>query len=269
MIALPAPAGGGEARLAGAGRGYRFAVVSDPVELWLLRHGQSLGNVARDEARGRNAETLDIAQRDMDVPLSPLGIEQATALGKWLGTCAAPPEVIIASPYRRAMQTAELAMQAGGLNVRVHSDERLRERELGIFDLLTSRGVESRYPTEAERRRRLGKFYHRPPGGESWVDVALRMRSLRDSLAREHLDKRVLLVTHEVVIVIWRYLLDDLDEHGALALAHDRPLANCSLTTFVRGSDESLAIDRDNWTVTLEASAVEVTEDHDAPVAPR
>ena len=50
------------------------------------------------------------------------------------------------------------------------------------------------------------------------MDVALRIRSLRDSLAREHLDKRVLLVTHEVVIVIWRYLLDDLDETQALAL---------------------------------------------------
>jgi broad specificity phosphatase PhoE len=167
------------------------------------------------------------------------------------------------------MQTAELAVQAAGMGLRVHSDERLRERELGILDLLTSRGVESRYPTEAERRRRLGKFYHRPPGGESWVDVALRMRSLRDSLAREHLDKRVMLVTHEVVIVIWRYLLEDLDENGALSLARDHPLANCSLTTYVRGSDESLVIDRDNWTVPLETSAVEVTEDHDAPVAPR
>jgi probable phosphoglycerate mutase len=244
-------------------------VVSDPVELWLLRHGQSLGNVARDAARERDVETLDIAERDMDVPLSPLGIEQATAFGKWLGTCTAPPEVVIASPYRRATQTAELVVESAGSDLRVHSDERLRERELGVLDLLTSRGVESRYPNEAERRRRLGKFYHRPPGGESWVDVALRMRSLRDSLAREHLDKRVLLVTHEVVIVIWRYLLDDLDENRALSLARDRPLANCSLTTYVRGNNENLVIDRENWTVPLEESAIAVTEDHDAPVAPR
>jgi broad specificity phosphatase PhoE len=244
-------------------------VVSDPVELWLLRHGQSLGNVARDKARGLDVETLEIAERDMDVPLSPLGMEQATAFGTWLATCVDPPEVVVSSPYLRALQTAELAMQAAGSNLPVHSDERLRERELGVLDLLTSRGVEARHPTEAERRRRLGKFYHRPPGGESWVDVALRVRSLRDSLAREHLDKRVLLVTHEVVIVIWRYLLDDLDERGALALARDHPLANCSLTTYTRGKDEKLEIDRDNWTVPLRESAVPVTEDHDAPVAPR
>ena len=244
-------------------------MVSDPVELWLLRHGQSLGNVARDRARGLDVETLDIAERDMDVPLSPLGVEQAAAFGKWLGTCDERPDVVVASPYVRAFQTAEVAVRAAGLDLRVHTDERLRERELGVLDLLTSQGVEARYPIEAERRRRLGKFYHRPPGGESWVDVALRMRSLRDSLAREHLDKRVLLVTHEVVIVIWRYLLDDLDERGALALAREHPLANCSLTTYVRGSDENLVIDRDNWTVPLEVSAVSVTEDHDVPVAPR
>jgi len=244
-------------------------VISDPVELWLLRHGQSLGNVARDAARGHDVEMLDIAERDMDVPLSQLGVEQATAFGEWLRTCEVVPNVVVASPYERAMQTAQLVVKASGLDVCVHSDERLRERELGVLDLLTSRGVEARYPVEAERRRRLGKFYHRPPGGESWVDVALRVRSLRDSLAREHLDNRVLLVTHEVVIVIWRYLLDDLDEQAALAMSREHPLANCSLTTYVRGPDDNLAIDRDNWTAPLEQSAVSVTEEHDAQVAPR
>ena len=250
-------------------RGYDADVVSDPVQLWLLRHGQSLGNVVRDAARAQELETLDIADRDMDVPLSPLGVEQATAFGRWLGRSEEPPDVIVASPYVRAMQTARLASEASGLGLPVHSDERLRERELGVLDLLTSRGVEARQPLEAERRRRLGKFYHRPPGGESWVDVALRIRSMRDSLAREHLDRRVLLVTHEVVIVIWRYLLDDLDEAAALALARDDPLANCSLTRYVRGSDGALGIDLVNWTAPLEESAVSVTEDHDAPVAPR
>jgi broad specificity phosphatase PhoE len=124
-----------------------------------------------------------------------------------------------------------------------------------VLDLLTS--------------RRLGKFYHRPPGGESWVDVALRIRSLRDSLAREHLDKRVLLVTHEVVIVIWRYLVEDLDEQRALALSRDRPLPNCSLTRYVRGDDDQLALDLDAWAAPLEVSDVPVTEAHDARVAPR
>jgi len=244
-------------------------MISDPTELWLLRHGQSLGNVARDLARGAEVETLDIAERDMDVPLSDLGERQAKAFGCWLRTQERQPEVVLASPYVRAAQTATIALEAAGLDLRVHLDERLRERELGVLDLLTTHGVATRYPIEAERRRRLGKFYHRPPGGESWVDVALRVRSLRDSLAREHLDKRVLLVSHEVVIVIWRYLIEDLDEATALALSREHPLPNCSLTRYARDNTDELALNLDAWAAPLEASDVPVTEAHDAPVAPR
>jgi probable phosphoglycerate mutase len=160
-------------------------------------------------------------------------------------------------------------LTSAGLDRAVHLDERLRERELGILDLLTHQGVVARYPLEAERRQRLGKFYHRPPGGESWVDVALRIRSLRDSLGREHLGKRVLIVSHEVVIVIWRYLLDDLVEAQALALSRDHPLANCSLTRYRTQANDELALDLDAWTAPLEAEDVPVTEEHDAPVAPR
>jgi broad specificity phosphatase PhoE len=244
-------------------------VISDPTELWLLRHGQSLGNVARDRTRDADVETLDIADRDMDVPLSELGVRQAEAFGRWLATQHQPPEVVLASPYVRASQTARIAIEASGLDVSLHLDERLRERELGVLDLLTSHGVATRYPIEAERRRRLGKFYHRPPGGESWVDVALRIRSLRDSLAREHLDKRVLLVTHEVVIVVWRYLIEHLDESAALALSREHPLPNCSLTTYARDPRDELALVLDAWTAPLEASHVPLTEAHDARVAPR
>jgi broad specificity phosphatase PhoE len=44
--------------------------------------------------------------------------------------------------------------------------------------LLTSHGIARRLPGEAARRARVGTLYHRPPGGESWADVALRLRTL-------------------------------------------------------------------------------------------
>ena len=242
---------------------------TDPVALWFVRHGQSEGNVARERAHDAGAEALDLADRDMDVPLSALGRDQAAALGRWLADRPDAPDAIVCSPYVRARQTAEVVADSGGLDLRLECDERLRERELGILDLLTSRGVESRFPFEAERRRRLGKFYHRPPGGESWVDVALRIRSLRDSLAREHLDDRVLVVTHEVVIVIWRYLLERLDEQQALALSREHPLPNCSLTTYERDGDGALRLQLDAWTVPMREEAVPVTEEHDAQLGPR
>ncbi len=243
---------------------------TEPAAIWLLRHGQSQGNVIRDAARGQGLKVLDIADRDMDVPLSDLGRRQADAFGKWLATQADDnrPDVVLSSPYVRAVDTAERVLAAAGLDLKVHQDERLRERELGILDLLTHEGVKARYPDEFMRRQRLGKFYHRPPGGESWVDVALRLRSLRDSIGREHGGRRVMLVTHEVVIVLMRYLLEDLNEAQALSLGGGR-IANCSLTSYITQQDGTPRLELDGWTAPIEEAHEPVTEERDAPVAPR
>jgi broad specificity phosphatase PhoE len=239
-------------------------------QLWLLRHGQSEGNVARDAARGTDSETLDIADRDMDVPLSELGREQARSFGEWLAGQPRDvrPEVVLASPYRRAAETATIVAQRAGARDAVHLDERLRERELGVLDLLTQRGIVARFPDEAKRRRRLGKFYYRPPGGESWVDVAFRLRSLRDSLVREHADRRVLLVAHEVPIILMRYLLEELDEQQALRLSSEDPMPNCGLTTY-RRTGGRLTLDRCGWTAPLELADTAVTDEPDAQIGSR
>jgi hypothetical protein len=55
----------------------------------------------------------------------------------------------VASPYERARQTAELVVSAAGLANAVHLDERLRERELGILDLLTTGGSRLGTPSNA------------------------------------------------------------------------------------------------------------------------
>lgn len=239
--------------------------------LWLLRHGQSVGNLANDAARLHPVDRLDIADRDMDVPLSDLGADQAAAFGSWLAQQPEHdhPEVVVSSPYVRAVATARLVIEGAGLEVEIIQDERLREREFGMLDLLTHQGIVAEYPGEAARRERLGKFYYRPPGGESWVDVALRLRSLRDSLVREHPDRRVLVVTHEVPIILTRYLIERMDEQGALELSRSGRVANCSLTSFVRDPDTSLRLDRDAWTVPLEEEDTPVTDEPDAAVASR
>ena len=114
-----------------------------PEKLWIVRHGQSAGNVARDAAHVAGLDVIDIALRDVDVPLSELGHQQAEALGRWFA--AQPedgkPEVVLSSPYVRARQTAKAICEAGGVMETARQpvvDERLREREFGIFDRLTT-----------------------------------------------------------------------------------------------------------------------------------
>jgi len=201
--------------------------------LGIVRHGQSLGNVAAEEAERGGAEVIDIAERDADVPLSPTGREQAGALGRHLRQLPPSelPEIAVVSPYLRARQTAELAL--AGLAVPATVDERLRDRELGVLDLLTNAGVAARQPAEAARRARLGKFYYRPPGGESWADMLLRLRSLLRELREDHPGGRVLLFAHDATVQLVRYLAEGLSEAELMTVAHQTPIANCSISTWL------------------------------------
>ncbi len=85
-----------------------------PQTLWIVRHGQSAGNVARDAAELGGLAAIDIADRDVDVPLSPLGEQQADALGDWFADLpdAEQPEVVLSSPYVRACQTGDRVLAA-------------------------------------------------------------------------------------------------------------------------------------------------------------
>ncbi len=199
--------------------------------LGVLRHGQSVGNVAAERAEAGGAETIDLDTPDAETPLSDLGARQAQTLARWISGWPPQqcPTVLVSSPYRRALDTATVV--AAGAAVRV--DERLRDRELGILDRLTWAGVAARLPEEHARRTFLGKFYYRPPGGESWADVALRLRSFLADLRRDAPGERVLLVGHEAVVFLLRYVIEELSVaqlHGLAA----RPLANAGLTSWER-----------------------------------
>jgi broad specificity phosphatase PhoE len=85
------------------------------------------------------------------------------------------------------------------------------------------------HPAEAARRLRTGELYYRPPGGESWADVALRLRSLLADLAEREAGHRVLLVGHDTVVLMLRYVLEGLDEPQLLAIAEQEgPVRNAS-----------------------------------------
>lgn len=228
----------------------------------LVRHGQSVGNVADQQAREAGATRLDLDIRDPDVPLTDLGRSQAQALGRWLGGLPEPPELVLCSPYARAAATAELALRAAGLDVPAVRDERLRERDLGVLDGLTGAGIREAMPQEAERRTHLGKFFYRPPGGESWADVALRVRSLRRDLWGTCADRRVLLVSHQAVIMSWRYVLEDMDEAQVLAIDKAEPMANCGITTYA-ADGRSVRLRRYNQTAPIDEET-RVTAEPDA-----
>lgn len=230
-------------------------------QLILVRHGESEGNIAATAAERSGDEVVGIATRDADTPLSSTGEDQARALGDHLGQLPADarPESVWCSPYRRARRTADLALEHAGLDLRPVVDERLRDRELGVLDGLTSHGVAARFPAEAERRQHLGKLYYRPPGGESWSDVALRLRSVLADIERAEPDRRVLVVCHDAVIWLFRYVCEGMDEDRLMDEVARRSVRNASVTVLTRG-DRTWHAERVDDVAHLATRTADVTE---------
>jgi broad specificity phosphatase PhoE len=156
------------------------------------------------------------------------------------------------------------------LEVGFRADERLREKEFGILDRLTKIGIQQKFPELSEQRAHVGKFYFRPPGGESWCDVILRLRSLIDTLTREYRAERVLIVAHQVIVNCFRYLLERLDESEILEIDRQGDVPNCSVTAYEfdpsAGRKGKLVLQYANLVAPMRESDTPVTREPDAPL---
>jgi broad specificity phosphatase PhoE len=133
------------------------------------------------------------------------------------------------------------------------------------------RGIAEKYPELHAQRQHVGKFYFRPPGGESWCDVILRLRSLLDTLNREYAGERVLIVAHQVIVNCFRYLLERMDEATILEQDRAADVPNCSVTSYAfdpaRGKRGKLAPQLVNFVAPLEARGTPVTTEADISTA--
>jgi len=227
-----------------------------------------MGNVADAKAQQAGAGRLELDIRDPDVPLSDTGRSQAEALGRHLTDLPEDqrPTAVLSSPFARALTTAQLA--TAKLDVRVRTDERLRERDFGAFDGMTGTGIREHFPDEARRRDLLGKFYYRPPGGESWADVALRVRSVLTTAQLESAGERLLITSHQAVVMVFRYVLEELSEQQLLELDEREPVANCSVTRYEPGPDGRLLLAEANAVGHLHRAEEPVTEEEPVTAEP-
>jgi broad specificity phosphatase PhoE len=234
-----------------------------PKELVIVRHGQSARNVAKDKAKKAKKEpSWADAVRDVDTPLTQVGELQAIAVGTELRRRFPQGElgldVIFASPYLRTRQTAEGIIKGLGYYPKLVSEERIREIEFGILDGLTPDGIRAKYPEEVARRAKEGKYWYRPPGGESRPDVALRVHSFLGTLNRDYRKQRCLVICHSVVVLIFRRLLERWTEEQYIQVDKNEDPKNCSITSYKLDTDlNKLLLDEYN-TICYPEDKVEV-----------
>ncbi|UQU63032.1 histidine phosphatase family protein [Couchioplanes caeruleus] len=217
-------------------------------ELTLIRHGQSTSNVAFPEADAGGLDDSGLTGRDADVELTGLGVTQAEAVGRWLAALPAGrvPEVVVTSPYRRARETWRIAAEASGLDLpEPATDDRLVDRLMGDLEMMTRAAITQRYPDEQGRLDDAGEYHYRPPNGESFGDIAERLTAFLTDLNRDHAGRRVVVVAHDAVVLMMRYVIEGLDWGALAAVEAEGRVLNASITRF-DGSSGRLVLDRYN-----------------------
>ena len=163
--------------------------------VYFVRHGQTDWNA---EAR---------FQGTRDIPLNDKGRGQARRNGVTLKGLVDPANVnFIASPLMRTRETMEIIRVEMGLEAEVYeTDDRLKELSFGDWEGRTVTELEETQ-SELWAGRQANKWSFRPPQGESYQDLADRLRSWVNEI-----DGPLVVVSHGGVNRGLRFLLSDHD----------------------------------------------------------
>ena len=189
-------------------------------ELILVRHGETAWNAQRR------------IQGNLDAPLNDVGQAQAQAVGDRFRDTDI--DVLVSSDLTRAMQT--VAPIANHCGLEVMTDERLRERKLGILEGFFYAEAKEKMPEILDIF--LGRKVHTPiEDGESLREFSGRVIEVLTELVTAHGGKRIVAMTHGGVIdIAYRHATGD-----PLEKPRDFAIHNTSVSTFrVDGSDLEL-----------------------------
>jgi len=148
-------------------------------EIILIRHGETEWNSQQRMQGHSNSD------------LSSVGQAQIQALGQWMKIV--PFDHIYSSDSLRAKQTAEAITQFSGHELKI--DLRLREKNLGVFEGLTSEEARERHPEVFRLFKTAGSKYVIDEG-ESTQQLQDRALEIVDEIRIKHPEEHVLLVTH-------------------------------------------------------------------------
>jgi broad specificity phosphatase PhoE len=225
-----------------------------PKNLFLVRHGQSEGNLVRKNFEETNDESFFsdefLGLHESQYKLTELGVKQAKMAGKWF------EDNNFTQFYRMLVSNNVRAMQtAAHLNL-PHPPEwmmdfNLRERDAGLFNVILPSKRDTDYPDQ-QKFYNTQPFLFRPPQGESIADVCQRIKIVLDTLARECDGKDVIIVCHGHVIRSFRIILERLSLHKSnkllLGESDSDRVPNCSVFHYTRQNPNGTNVmDKFGW----------------------
>mmetsp|Transcript_15386 Transcript_15386/g.17127 ORF Transcript_15386/g.17127 Transcript_15386/m.17127 type:complete len:316 (-) Transcript_15386:24-971(-) len=207
-----------------------------PIDLVLVRHGQSEGNLAQEcSMKGDDSLwTQEFYQRHTSrYRLTDKGIAQAKSAGEWIRqNITTKFDRYYCSEYIRAMETASLLSLP---KAKWFCEFYLREQDQGVF-AGKSKTERKRLYAEELRRRKLDSFYWAPPGGESIANCCLRVDRFLAQLRESCSGFRVITVCHGNILKAMRIRIErmkQVDWANMRSKPHQRTY-NCQILHYTR-----------------------------------
>lgn len=211
-----------------------------PLDLILVRHGQSEGNAAKrlSEKGDHSAYSETFLKRHSgSYRLTALGREQAIKTGLWMreNLCNETGfDRYYTSEYIRAKETAGLLNLS---NAEWLTDPYLTERDWGDIDIVPENERQQRFGSALEMRE-IEPFFWRPPNGESFMELCLRIDRVLDTFHRECSDMRVIVVCHGEVMRAIQIRLERLSQQRfrelILSSKPEDRIHNCEVIHYTR-----------------------------------
>lgn len=224
-----------------------------PQDLYIVRHGESLGNLAkRRSERGDHAliERLR-GTHTAHWPLTKKGIEQAQKAGAFLNNLMEREKFsfdrMYVSSYARAMLTAgHLALAGAGWKI----ETKITERDWGELDRYTDEERHEKFE-DVLRMRQVEPFFWAPPSGEAFRELHDRIHLVVTSLARVEAP-RVIVVCHGEVMKAFRMIFAQMEpwEYKEMEFSKDplKRIHNCQVDHYSRRDPETKKLsDRLEW----------------------
>ncbi len=207
-----------------------------PIDLVLVRHGTSEGNAAKrlSEKGDHSAFSLLHGRHTSSFRLTEQGRKQAIAAGHWMQDHLGRFDRFYTSEYSRAMETAGLLRLQGA---QWYCDFYISERDWGDLDIMPENERQKRF-SEALKMREVEPFFWRPPNGESFAQLCLRVDRMLNTLHRECGDKRVVIVCHGEVMWAFRVRLERMSQvrfrELHLSKKQEDRIHNCQILHYTR-----------------------------------
>jgi broad specificity phosphatase PhoE len=210
-----------------------------PRRIVLVRHGESERNALKGDQifyPASKASELLSAVPSENMPLSKKGWEQARRTGKMLRERYGVFDHIYHSGMRRVHETTDGMLEAYTSNelrrMPLTHNLRIRERDPGYTYGMTAEEANAAFPWLKRHFEIVGKFFGRPPGGESVADVTTRVGPFFKKINAENPGENLLIVTHGGVISSFRYYIEGWGYKQAKELVGEASSSHCGVTVF-------------------------------------